>query len=105
MQTLPKEIQFYIVCLQNEGYTQGEIAYLLHTSRCTVRNICVYAEMYSCLPADDVTSTNNSLLHEEELQFVRELVQSCPDLYLDEYVSALYEQLGSQSPLLLCTVS
>jgi transposase len=50
--------------------------------------------MYSCLPADDVTSTNNSLLHEEELQFVRELVQSCPDLYLDEYVSALYEQFG-----------
>jgi hypothetical protein len=82
---------FYILCLQIEGYTQEEIAFLLHTSRFTVRNICVYAEMYNCLPADDTTS----LLHEEELHFVRELVQSCPNLYLDEYVSALNEQFGA----------
>ena len=85
------ELQWYTIELCHQGFPHSLIAKIMRCCRKTVKMLWTYYQMYLSVPTAQVTvpSAGPAGLTAEEMNYLANLMQSCPDLYLDEYCLCL----------------
>ena len=97
MNTLSSSEQEYLVDLYLfQGWTQQQCAWSFRIDKADVKPISVFYLMYGYVPADMEGTVRPSAppgaLSNDELDFLREIMEEDPTLYLDEYCTALLVQ-------------